>query len=311
MKFPVFDGHCDTPMELWLQAQPLARNRLAVSLARAAQLGGWAQFFSFCTAWVANRLPHPEQYAQALSNFQVELERNQDRITLCRTADEAHSALQQNKAAAFLSIEGAEALRCDPGRLDEAYAQGVRMISLVWNLPNALGGSCKTGEGLTPQGKEFFRRAQRLGMLVDVSHLSDRGFWDMTELAERPIVASHSNARAVCAHARNLTDEQFLAICQLGGTAGINLCAPFLSEAPRATFDDVRRHLDHFLALGGAQHVAFGADLDGTDLLPEGFSTIADYDALGAYLARGGYTEETLRAIFGNSLMKVVKQCIM
>ena len=143
--------------------------------------------------------------------------------------------MAEGKTAAFLAIEGAEAIGCDPGRLDEAYEQGVRMVSLVWNVENPLTGSCVTGSGLTQKGKEFFRRAQRLGMLVDVSHLSERGFWDMAELAEKPIVASHSDSFAVCPHPRNLTDAQFQAICDLGGTAGLNLYGPFLTDGPRVT----------------------------------------------------------------------------
>ena len=223
----------------------------------------------------------------------------------------AIAAMAAGKAAAFLAIEGAEAVREDPGLLEAAYEKGVRMVSLVWNLPNGLSGSCQTGEGLTEKGKRFFRRAQKLGMLVDVSHLSEKGFWDMAELAEKPIVASHSDSFAVCPHPRNLTDAQFQAICDLGGTAGLNLYGPFLTDGPRVTFDDLRRHLDHFLDLGGEGHLALGADLDGCSVLPEGFAALNDYETLGRYLADAGYPDETIQNLFCNSLMKVVKTCIM
>ena len=185
------------------------------------------------------------------------------------------------------------------------------MVSLVWNLPNSLSGSCQTGEGLSEKGKEFFRRAQRLGMLVDVSHLSKRGFWDMAELAEKPIVASHSDAFAVCPHPRNLTDAQFRAICDLDGTVGLNLYGPFLTQEKTPTLDDLRRHLDHFLALGGEGHLALGADLDGCEILPEGFAAVDDYNALGDYLVKTGYSDETIQNLFCNSLRKVVTTCIM
>lgn len=309
--YSIFDGHCDTPVELWLQGQKLLENSLAVSLRRAEKLGGYAQFFAFCTAWLDEKQPHPAQFLQALDYFSAEIRKNEDKITLCRTVFDAKSAINQGKTAAFFAIEGAEALHCDAGLLENAWEKGVRMISLVWNTPNALAGSCVSGEGLSAKGKDFFRRAQRLGMLVDVSHLSQRGFWDMVELAEKPIVASHSNAMAVCAHPRNLTDAQFSAICQLDGTAGITLCAPFLSASGRAAFDDVRRHIDHFLSLGGEGHLALGGDLDGTDLLPEGFAALDSYNALGAYLSRCGYPEKTIQNLFCDSLMKVVKVCIM
>lgn len=167
-----------------------------------------------------------------------------------------------------------------------------------------------TGSGLTQKGKDFFRRAQRLGMLVDVSHLSERGFWDMAELAERPIVASHSNSAAVCPHVRNLTDEQFRALCQLGGLSGINLYSAFLTEG-RATFEDVRRHIDHFLELGGDGHIALGADLDGCEALPEGFSRLGDYEKLAEYLTGCGYSDGMTQKLFCDSWMKVVKACII
>lgn len=309
MKEPLFlfDGHCDTPVELWLREQPLRENHLAVSLEQAKPLGAWAQFFAICTPWIQNKLPHTEQYRQALEYFLTQLDENRDAITLCRTAAEAKHAMQSGKRAAFLAIEGAEALRCDPGRLDEAYEQGVRMISLVWNLENALGGSCQTGTGLTAQGKAFFRRAQKLGMLVDVSHLSERGFWDMAELAERPIVASHSNSAAVCPHPRNLTDEQFRTICQLGGTAGINLYPPFLTQENGAAVEDVYRHIDHFLQLGGEGHIAIGTDFDGCETLPEGIGGIRDMPWLADALLQRGMDEQTVTKIFGQSLWKVVE----
>ena len=309
--YRVFDGHCDTPVELWLQNQPLRENTLAVSLERAQALGGWAQFFAFCTAWVEAKLPRPEIFARALGNFHAQLRENADKITLCRTAAEAETAMQSGKCAAFLAIEGAEAVREDEGLLELAYEKGVRMISLVWNVPNGLAAPCGSDEGLTEKGKRFFKRAQQLGMLVDVSHVSEKGFWDMAELAEKPIIASHSDSFSVCSHPRNLTDEQFKAIRELGGTAGLNLFVPFLTQEPRASFDDLRRHLDHFLELGGEGHIALGADLDGCDRLPEGFSGLDDYAKLSDFLKTTGYSDETIQNLFCNSLMKVVKLCIM
>lgn len=311
MNYTIFDGHCDTPIELWRNQAALRENSSAISLSRAKTLGGYAQFFAFCTAWIEDGLSHTEQYRRALAYFMNQLHENEDMAALCRTTEEAEMAMRAGKAAAFLAIEGAEAIDCDPGRLDEAYEQGVRMISLIWNIDNTLTGSCKTGTGLTQKGKDFFRRAQRLGMVVDVSHLSERGFWDMTELAEKPIVASHSDAFAVCPHPRNLTDAQFRAICDLGGTVGLNLYGPFLTREKTPTLDDLRRHLDHFLALGGEGHLALGADLDGCEILPEGFAAVDDYNALGDYLVKTGYSDETIQNLFCNSLRKVVTTCIM
>ena len=310
-KYRVFDGHCDTPVELWLQNQPLRKNTLAVSLERAQRLGAWAQFFAFCTAWVEAKLPRPEIFARALDNFHAQLRENADRITLCRTASEAEAAMRAGKCAAFLAIEGAEAVREDEGLLELAREKGVRMISLVWNLPNGLAAPCGSDEGLTEKGKRFFKRAQALGILVDVSHVSEKGFWDMAELAEKPIIASHSDSFSVCPHPRNLTDEQFKAIRDLGGTAGLNLYAPFLNESGEASMDDVRRHLEHFLERDGDGHLALGGDLDGCDVLPDGMHGLRDYALLETNFENWGFGEQIVRNLFYQSLEKVVKLCIM
>ncbi len=310
MKFRVFDAHCDTAMELWMQRQPLYENTLDVSLRRAERLAGYAQFFAFCTVWVEQKASDEQIFRCAEENFRAELERNSGRAALCRTAAEAEQAMQAGKTAAFLSIEGAEAIGCDPGRLEEAYALGVRMIAPCWNRENALTGSCMTGGGLTAQGREFCRRAQKLGILLDVSHMSEAGFWDLAELAERPIVASHSNSKAVCGNVRNLTDRQFRAIAELGGAAGLNLYSAFLTDG-RATMDDCLRHLEHWLELDGDGHICLGGDLDGCSELPEGFDALDSYAALADHLQSHGMPEDVLRRLFSDSLMEVVKACIM
>ena len=247
-------------------------------------------------------------FISMLPYFQAQLFQYSARIQLCRTADDALAALSAGRCGAFLSIEGAESISCDPGLLDEAWAQGIRMITLTWNYRNALAGSCHTGEGLSAQGREFARRAQKLGIILDVSHLSDRAFWDLCEISEKPIVSSHSNSRAVCANPRNLTDEQFQAICRLGGTAGLNLYSLFLSDRP-ATFEDIYRHLDHFLSLGGDGHVALGGDLDGCDELPAGFASLDSYSALWRFLEGKGYSEKALTSLFSGALLDVLRKC--
>ena len=308
-QYAIFDGHCDTAVELWLQEGRLADAPLHISLQRARDLEAYVQVFAFCVSWMPQEVQDADAFAKSLSYFSHQLSLEQDRIRLLRTAKDVEAVLHGGGRGAMLSIEGAEAIGCDPGRLEEVYEAGVRMVSLTWNHANALAGSCVTGEGLTAQGREFFRRAQKLGMIVDVSHLSDRAFWEMCDLAEKPIVASHSNSRAVCPHPRNLTDEQFRAICDLGGTAGINLCGAFLAEQS-ATFDDVCRHVDHFYALGGAGHVALGGDLDGCDGLPQGFTGVENYLDMAEALSAHGYSDADIQSIFSEALLGVVRRCV-
>ena len=313
----VFDCHCDTAMALLFGGKDLASNDLHISLDRAEKLGGYAQFFGHFTSFGdqpeyrndPKRMGDSaaELFAAMSSNFLRQVQQHADRVSLCVTAGEAEASLGAGKTAAFLSIEGAEAVSCDPGRLEEAYRLGVRMVSLTWNFENPLAGSCKTGGGLTAQGREFVRRAQSLGMLVDMSHSSDRAFWDVCDITQGPVIASHSNARALCGHARNLTDDMFREICQTGGFAGINLYADFLGE-DRVTLDTVRAHMEHFLNLSGGGHVGLGGDLDGCEDLPEGFGGVDDYAKLYEVLLGAGMPKRTVDDIFYNTVMEVVKQ---
>ena len=246
-----------------------------------------------------------------MEHFNRQLDENKDQIVRCKNEADARAAIGSGKCGAFLSIEGAEAISCDPGKLELACAQGVRMIAPAWNAQNALTGSCMTGGGLTAQGKEFARRAQKLGMILDVSHISEKAFWDLCDITEKPFVASHSNSRAICKHVRNLTDEQFKALCEAGGTAGLNLYGAFLRDEGRPTLEDVWRHIEHFLELGGDGHIALGGDLDGCSVLPEGFAGVDSYAMLAQWLEDRKLPSSTIENIFSESLLKVVKQCTM
>ena len=311
MKYTVVDGHCDTPMELWLKQERLLDNTCQVSLRRAEKLTGYVQFYAFCTVWLQKEGSFEDPYSAALANFNRELDRHADRIVRCGNEADARQAIRDGKCGVFLSIEGAEAISCDPGKLEQAYAQGIRMIAPAWNAENALTGSIVTGGGLTAQGRAFVRRAQELGIIIDVSHISERAFWDICEIAEKPVVASHSNARAVCRHVRNLTDEQFRAICQLGGTAGLNLYGDFLRDEGAPTMEDVWRHIEHFLELGGDGHIALGGDLDGCDVLPAGFTGVDSYENLERMLEEKKLPAAVIENLFSESLLKVVKRCTM
>ena len=310
MKFPIFDGHCDTACGLLHRHNELYANDQQVDLVRAQKLDGYAQFFALWTAAPYQQLTQAEQLSQMYHNLMTQLERNSAYIRLCLTDREIESAWAQGKMAALLSIEGAEGINCDPGLLEQAWHMGVRMISLTWNHENALAGYHGTDVGLSEQGREFVRRAQRLGMLIDVSHLSDRGFWDLCDITEGPIVASHSNARAVCGHSRNLTDDMFRQIIRTGGTTGLNMFGLFLTEGERCTMDDVLRHVDHFLSIeGGEKHVSLGGDLDGCSVLPEPMTGVDGYVALIEALLAHGLPEQTVADISYHNFMEVFHTC--
>ena len=311
MKFPVFDLHCDTASRLLgkslKECGSLDRNEYHIDLNRAGELPGYAQCFAcFTSPESENNIRPEEMFERQMVSVLREIESNKDRISLAYCASDIIQNYENGKMSAMLTIEGPAGFGFDPALLEDLYKIGFRITTLGWNEKNVLTGSHKTGGGLTDQGREYVKEAQRLGMLVDVSHISDEGFWDVMEITNAPVIASHSNSRTVCNVSRNLTDDMFRAICGTGGVAGINLYAGFLGE--KATLDTVCDHILHFIELdSSASHIALGGDLDGCNELPAGFTGIQDYNKLADALLHRGLDERTVHKIFWDNGIGVIK----
>ena len=228
-----FDLHCDTITRLNTgeRLEPgdrsLRRNGAHIDLERMEGLS-WCQCFAVFMPDGLRGRAAIDYYEQSLRFFRTQLAENKDRIVQVRTADE---------------------------------------ILAAWNGENELGSGADMPGGLTPRGVKAVEACEDAGIIIDVSHLNDRGFGQMADLARRPFVASHSNARAVCNHRRNLTDEQFMRIVAAKGLVGLNFCTHFLSEEiADPPFSCLAAHIEHFLSLGGEQTLALGSDYDGTDV---------------------------------------------
>lgn len=316
MNFPVFDLHCDTALALLGkgldQSGNLLTNSYMVDLKRASELGGYAQCFScfttpFMTKWY-NKSPIII-FEMELASILREIEKNKDIIRLAYTPEEIETNQKSGIMSAILTIEGPAGFEYDPALLEDLYKIGFRITSLGWNESNPLTGSHITGGGLTDVGREYVKEAQRLGMLVDVSHISDQAFWDIMDITQAPIIASHSNSRKICDVSRNLTDEMFLAICNTGGVAGFNQCADFVGVQP--DLDTAADHFLHFLELDpDGIHIALGGDLDGCDTLPKGFNDVSDYPQLSQRLVQRGISEEIVANIFWNNALGVMKNAV-
>jgi membrane dipeptidase len=212
--------------------------------------------------------------------------------------------------SAILTIEGPAGFGFDPALLEDLYNIGFRVSTLGWNEQNVLCGSHKTSGGLTDLGRVYVKEAQRLGMIIDVSHISDEAFWDILEITEAPVIATHSNSRSVFDCSRNLTDDMFRAICESGGVVGFNQFAHFVGK--NADLNTACDHFMHFLELDPTgKHIALGGDLDGCDLLPDGFDGVQDYPKLSDKLLERGVPENTVRDIFWNNALGVMKRCCM
>lgn len=306
MRVRLLDGHCDTAFELWRRGESLLHNTCHVDLEKADRLENYAQIFAFCSyAGQEGVFRRPEDALDLpLRYLRRELDSHSDRIAAADDAESVLAAWKAGKTAALLSLEGPESIGCAPERLFELRAQGFVMTTLTWNSDNALAGCHLSDTGLLAQGRAFVRAAEECGILLDVSHLSERAFWQLCEAAQRPILASHSNCRALCGHSRNLTDDQLRAVAQLGGTVGLNLYPPFLGE--NAGFDALLAHLEHMLSICGEGHVALGGDLDGCDELAAGFENVGSYVSFYDYLRSQGYGEDLLDRIFYENLLKLL-----
>jgi membrane dipeptidase len=316
MKFPVFDLHCDTALALLGEdmntAGSLRKNELHIDLERAKQLPGYCQCFAcFTTPMMEDwHKTFPVViFEREIATVQRELDKNKNLMRIAYSTEDIRKNAEKGKMSAILTIEGTAGFGHDPDLLEDLYAIGFRISSLGWNERNPLAGSHATGGGLTELGKTYVENAQQLGMLMDVSHLSDEGFWDMMDITCGPVVATHSNSRAVHNVSRNISDDMFRAICQTGGVAGINLYSSFIGEDPDV--DQICDHIFHFMELDpDGKHIALGGDLDGCDSLPRGFAGVQDYPKLAARLLERGLSEETVMDIFWNNAIGVMENAV-
>ncbi len=317
MKFPVLDLHCDTVLKLlgknFDNTGSLHKTDGHIDLERAKAFPGYAQCFACFTSPMQKR---PEKlsvigvFERELATILRETEQNSDLIRIAYSAEDIEENRKQGIMSALLTIEGPAGFDYNVELLEDLYNIGFRITNLCWNEQNPLTGSCITGGGLTEEGRAYVKEAQRLGMVVDVSHLSDEGFWDIMEMTQKPIIASHSNSRNLWDVPRNVTDEMYQAICKTGGTVGINLYSDFLGNNP--TVDTVCDHIFHFMDLAGSDKcVSLGSDFDGISRMPGGMSGLQDYPKVSDRLSERGLSDDSIENIFWNNALGVIKKCSM
>ena len=317
MNIPVFDLHCDTVTELLGRdlsgKTSLRSNKLHIDLERLKQYPAYAQCFAF---WLTTDIPLPrgmkpeDIFWRGVSLLQDQIDKNKDIVRQARCGDDVRKNLEDGIVSAIFTLEGPAGIGFDPAKLEKLHNLGFRISTLGWNEKNSLTGSHKTGGGLTKRGREYVKECQRLGILVDVSHISDEAFWLIMDMTQAPVIASHSNSRKVCDVSRNLTDDMFRAICATDGVAGFNLCADFVGENP--TLDTACDHIFRFLELDpDGKHIALGGDLDGISEMPAGFHGVQDYGKLADRLMERGLGETLLKQIFWSNALGVIDKCSM
>lgn len=313
----ICDCHCDTLTELYNKNTSLYENEQHFDIKRQIALGGGLQFCAIYVPTEIFRYQGGLRYTLCLlDKYKQELKKLRASgidVLEVRTAEDAGNVLK-HKAATLLAIEegGAidgslEALRC-------LYELGVRAMTLTWSNRNDIADGINeeaTGSGLTLFGKQVVAEMNRLGMLVDVSHISTAGFWSVMETSSKPVIATHSNAKSLCSHPRNLNDEQIKALTQNGGLAGITFAGQFLEEDWRdACIESVYKHIDYMLNLiGNDDHIGFGSDFDGISHPPYNINGVQDYKPLIEFLSKH-YSDETISKITHQNVISLLQKVL-
>ena len=276
----LFDLHCDTPLELFLKKEKLYKNSLHISLEKAEEFEKYIQ----CAAiWSDPKLTEDQcfqRFFEAAEFFKGELSRCG--VTLIKTKRDLNDSTRRG---AILAVEGARLLRGEPDGIASLYNEGVRILTLVWKGSDWAGGAWDTNGPLSPQGAECVEMCFDTGIIPDVSHGSPELISRVLDIAEKrgaSPLATHSNSFSVNPHRRNLSDDLFRRICHMGGLCGINLCPDHLCGG-NASRDDILRHIEHYINLGGEENIALGCDYDGISEVPDGIEDISHlprlYDA--------------------------------
>ncbi len=306
-----FDLHCDTLFEIARNGGSLAARDGHVDLTRAQNYDPYVQVFAlYCGSQPLNDAETAHAlFAKLMQTAQSQFAAHADRLVHCKTAQELAQAVESGRAAALLSIEGAELLQNDED-FETAVRSGVRFVNLAWNHDSvfACGALTNNKKGLTPRGIDLVHRMEQNGMIPDVSHLSHRGFWDLAECTDGPIVATHSDSAAVCRHKRNLTDEQFAELVRRRGLVGLNFYVPFVRRGREASVSDLFPHIDHLMEQGGEDILAIGADFDGCDRLPNEIRDISDIEVLAETMRAHGYSDTRIDKLFFGNAMRFAQE---
>lgn len=303
----LFDLHCDSIVNFRKEHSDFLCQKTQFSLRELAAFDRLCQTMAiFIPDDVRNEaaVAYFRNHKEYLDDL---LEKQKDLAELVRGPEDMERITANGKCAVILAVESGAALAGSLENVDYLAENGVKMMTLVWNGPNELGSGQRTDQGLTPFGRQAVKRMEQAGIIADVSHLNDRGFQELCEIAEKPFIATHSNLRSVCAHKRNLTEEQFQEIVDRKGLVGVNLYEQFLADDHKGDLDSMYRHVSRMLELGGEDVIACGSDFDGADI-DETLNTPVKFARSAEYLLAKGISERTINKMFFENALAFFKK---
>lgn len=303
----IVDGHCDTLLALMEKNENLVKNNLQIDLEKIkATKSNYLQFYAVFESPSIKGDRAIEDVNKMMSIYEKECKLND--ITKILKKDD----LLFNGHGALLSIEGLYFLNGKHKKIKELYEKGVRCLSLTWN-PNNEFSSGVLGEndkGLLKKGKKVIKKAKQLGILIDVSHISDKGFWDVYNISKNPFIASHSNARAICSHSRNLDNDMLKALKEIGGLTGINMYSSFLNDRGVSDISDIIKHIEHIASIASIDTVGLGTDFDGIPRTQSAIDSPLEVLDIFEKLAKLNYTQDQIEKIAGLNYLRVLDKVL-
>lgn len=308
----VVDGHCDTILEIARGRRRLGKlcTEGHVDLVRMIEGGIKIQVFAAFVETAYKPYHCLSRVLQLIDTFYFEMDECRDIITPGLSIKQIRKDIKDGKIIAVLGIEGGEALNGELAVLRMLFRLGVRLIGLTWNQRNQIAdgvGESITGGGLTEFGRQVIREMNKLGIIIDLAHISEAGFWDALEFSDKPVLVSHANCAALCGHPRNLSDSQIKALAKKGGVLGMSFVPEFLG-GEKSGIDVLLDHIDHVAGLAGTDVIALGSDFDGIDKTAEGLRDCRCYPMITAKLIERGYTEKEIRNIMGKNLFRLMER---
>lgn len=306
------DAHCDTVLKAYESGTSFQNNKgeTHISLNTLGSLKPHIQFMAlFCNHFQTH--DHFNGLMELVDYFYKGISSAKDNVVFIRDAASLSHCIENKSLGIILAVEGAYLLVDNLYRIDFLHRLGVRCMSFTWNPGNGLCGGIGDNEdnGLSQQGAQAVKKMNDLGMIIDLSHISKRGFWDIIELSDKPVIASHSNCLSLCHHSRNLDDRQLEAIGRLNGVVGVNFVPDFLGSEKK-NISGVADHIEHIIEKAGINSIGLGSDFDGTEKLPDGICGAECYSKIYEELSRRKYSRQDLEKIMGGNFYRILRNTL-
>jgi membrane dipeptidase len=316
LPYRIIDGHCDS-VRLFEQKKSIydfkRKNAIGhLDLPRLQEAGVMLQFFALYIEEAHKPVGSLKRALKLLDLLNRNLDRCRKEVKVICKCSDLDSLAAGDRLGALISIEGGEALEGEPAVLRILFHLGVRGLGLTWNQENQLAtgvGNGVGGKGLTSLGRRVIREMNRLGMIVDLAHINEKGFYDAVALSSKPVIVSHANARALCDHPRNLSDEQLKTLAAAGGLIGLSYCPDFVDQE-KATVEKLLDHFVHVAEVAGVDHLGFGSDFDGIEKVIPGLEEVTAVPVLVEKLRVRGFNNEEIKKITAKNFLRALNNIL-